>query len=74
MLKKKLSKGGGSRLFLSEEEVENIDRTVAYLKNDIENKDILLKRFKEYNEQVDKLNNTSFVDIYPELREWYETI
>ena len=56
------------------EEVDNIDRTVAYLKNNIENKDILLKRFKKYNEQVDKLNNTSFVEVYPELKEWYETI
>ena len=74
LLKKKLSVGGNSRLFLSEEEVDNIDRTVAYLKNNIENKDILLKRFKKYNEQVDKLNNTSFVEVYPELKEWYETI
>ena len=37
LLKKKLSVGGNSRLFLSEEEVDNIDGTVAYLKNNIEN-------------------------------------
>ena len=58
----------------AEEELENINKAIAYLQNDIENKNHLLKRFKIYNEQVDKINNTSFIKIYPELAKWYEKI
>ena len=61
-------------LNFAEEELENINKAIAYLQNDIENKNHLLKRFKIYNEQVDKINNTSFIKIYPELAKWYEKI
>ena len=53
---------------------ENILSNIKYLNKNIEDKNTLLKKFKLYNEQVDHLNNTSFVKIYPELAEWYETI
>ena len=45
-----------------------------YFKKDIEDKEKLKKSFKTYNEEVDSLNGTSFVNIYPELKEWYEKI
>ena len=53
---------------------ENILSNIKYLNKNIEDKNTLLKKFKLYNEQVDHLNHTSFVKIYPELAEWYETI
>ena len=59
--------------FTSDQE-ENILSNIRYLNKNIEDKNTLLKKFKLYNEQVDHLNNTSFVKIYPELAEWYETI
>ena len=66
LLKRKFS-------FTSDQE-ENILSNIRYLNKNIEDKNTLLKKFKLYNEQVDHLNNTSFVKIYPELAEWYETI
>ena len=59
---------------LNTSELETIDKNLSYLNKDIEDKDILLKEFKLYNEEVDNLNNTSFIKIYPELKEWYEQI
>jgi len=59
--------------FSSDQEV-NINRNIQYLNKNIKDKNNLLKKFKSYNEQVDHLNNTSFVKIYPELAEWYEKI
>ena len=49
--------------------------TVEYLNKSM-NKDSkkLLKQFKQFNSEVDEINNTSFVKIFPELTEWYETI
>lgn len=63
-----------NKVILNGSEKENISKTLSYLNKDIGNKDILLKEFKEYNTQVDSLNNTSFVKTYPELAEWYEKI
>tara|TARA_Y100000593_G_scaffold82921_1_gene156127 strand:+ start:686 stop:1864 length:1179 start_codon:yes stop_codon:yes gene_type:complete len=56
-------------------EKENIIMTVEYLNKSM-NKDSkkLLKQFKLFNEEVDEINNTSYVKIFPELAEWYETI
>ena len=56
-------------------EKENISMTVEYLNKSM-NKDSkkLLKQFKQFNSEVDEINNTSFVKIFPELTEWYETI
>jgi len=59
---------------LNTSELETIDKNLSYLNRDIGNRDILLKDFKEYNTEVDSLNNTSFVKTYPELAEWYEKI
>jgi len=59
---------------LNTSELETIDKNLSYLNKDIEDKDILLKKFKLYNEEVDNLNNTSFIKVYPELKEWYEQI
>ena len=59
---------------LNDGEKENILSNIKYLNKNIEDENTLLKKFKLYNEQVDHLNNTSFVKIYPELAEWYETI
>ena len=47
---------------------------VKYLNNNIENKEFLLKQFKQFNSEVDQINKTSFTKTYPELAEWYETI
>ena len=66
LLKRKIS-------FTNDQE-KNINRNIDYLNKDIEDRDILLKKFKLYNEEVDNLNNTSFIDTYPELKEWYERI
>jgi len=59
---------------LNTSELETIDKNLSYLNKDIEDRDILLKKFKLYNEEVDNLNNTSFIKVYPELKEWYEQI
>ena len=59
---------------LNTSELETIDKNLSYLNKDIEHRDILLKKFKLYNEEVDNLNNTSFIKVYPELKEWYEQI
>ena len=66
LLKRKIS-------FTNDQE-KNINRNIDYLNKDIDDRDILLKKFKLYNEEVDNLNNTSFIDTYPELKEWYERI
>jgi len=62
------------KLILNTSELENIDKNLSYLNKSIINKNILLKKFKQYNNEVDKLNNTSFIKVYPELTEWYEKI
>ena len=59
---------------LNEDEIINIDSNVKYLNNNIENKEFLLKQFKQFNSEVDQINKTSFTKTYPELAEWYETI
>ena len=63
-----------NKILLNTSEVENIKKTIMYFKKDIEGKERLQKSFKTYNEEVDGLNGTSFVNIYPELKEWYEKI
>jgi|TARA_Y100000004_G_scaffold47795_1_gene52587 organic radical activating enzyme len=62
------------KLTLDGDQLGNIDTTLSYLNNDIENKSLKLKQFKTYNEEVDAINNTSFSKTYPELAEWYEAI
>ena len=59
---------------LNKDEIINIDSNVKYLNNNIENKEFLLKQFKQFNSEVDQINKTSFTKTYPELAEWYETI
>ena len=59
---------------LNEDEIINIDSNVKYLNNNIENKEFLLKQFKQFNSEVDQINKTSITKTYPELAEWYETI
>ena len=59
---------------LNQDEIINIDSNVNYLNNNIENKESLLKQFKQFNLEVDKINKTSFIKTFPELSEWYETI
>ena len=56
------------------DQLGNINKTVEFLNKNIENESNLLKRFKTYNSEVDIVNNTSFIKIYPELAEWYEQI
>ena len=63
-----------SKINLMDEEIKNINTTISYLNNDAENKEQLLRDFKNFNVQVDKINNTSFIATYPELKQWYETI
>ncbi len=59
---------------LNQDEIINIDSNVKYLNNNIENKEFLLKQFKQFNSEVDQINKTSFIKTFPELSEWYETI
>jgi len=63
-----------NKISLNAFEIENIKKTMLYFEKDIEDKEKLKKSFKTYNEEVDTLNGTSFVNIYPELKEWYEKI
>ena len=62
------------KLSLNTYESNNIEKTISYFKQDISNVGKLRQSFKKYNEEVDTLNGTSFIKIYPELAEWYETI
>jgi chromatin remodeling complex protein RSC6 len=62
------------KFFFTSDQEENINRNIDYLNKSIENKDKLLKQFKAFNNQVDSLNKTSFIKIYPELADWYEKI
>lgn len=59
---------------LNTSEKDNINKNIEYLNKDIENREKLLKKFKQFNNEVDNLNNTSFTNIYSELAEWYEKI
>lgn len=52
----------------------SVDALINFLETELENKDDCLIKFKKYTEALDRLNNTSFVDVYPELKEWYQKI
>ena len=62
------------KIIFNESEEINISKAISYLQSEIQDKDSLLRKFKQYNMEIDKLNGTSFTTVYPELAQWYEKI
>ena len=62
------------KIIFNESEEINVSKAISYLQSEIQDKDSLLRKFKQYNMEIDKLNGTSFTTVYPELAQWYEKI
>ena len=56
---------------LRKELIQNFIRPFRYTFN---NSEELIKQFKKYTDNLDKIRNQSFINIVPELKDWYLSI
>ena len=60
---------------MHESETAKLKRILSYWKSTRTiNQDSHQRNFKAYTAELDKRRNTSFIDIFPEYSEWYDTI